>query len=71
MSRKPRHQGKPSTLKRPIAVAGRDEDAFLRLDPEWQRLCQVISEADLDDRSCWSEPIEGDPWAALTRSLNG
>jgi uncharacterized phage-associated protein len=52
-------------------VAAVNEDAFLRLGPEWQRLCQVISEADLDDRSRWSEPIDADPLAALTRALDG
>ena len=48
-----------------------DEDASLRLSPEWQDLRQRISEADLDDRSLWSEPINDDPLAAFTRALNG
>ena len=52
-----------------IATVGRD--AFLRLGPEWQSLCQRISEANLDDRSRWSEPINDDPLAAFRRALNG
>lgn len=45
MSRKPRHQGKPSTLKRPIAVAGREVfkepkalavTDSMRLTPAWR-----------------------------------
>jgi hypothetical protein len=39
-------------------------------DPAWQSLCERISEADLDDRSRWSEPINDDPLAAFTRALN-
>ena len=52
-----------------IATVG--PDAFLRLGSEWQSLCQKISEANLDDRSRWSEPINDDPVAALRRALNG
>jgi uncharacterized phage-associated protein len=48
-----------------------NEDAFLRLSPEWQSLCQRISEANLDDRSRWSEPVNDDPLAAFRRALNG
>jgi uncharacterized phage-associated protein len=52
-----------------IATVG--PDAFLHLGPEWQSLCQRISEANLDDRSRWSEPINDDPLAAFRRALNG
>jgi uncharacterized phage-associated protein len=51
-------------------AAAVDEDAFLRLNPEWQQLCERIGAADLDDRSSWSEPIEGDPLVAFTLALN-
>lgn len=48
-----------------------NEDAFLRLSPEWQELCQRIGEADLDDRTKWGEPIGADPAAYFARALNG
>jgi uncharacterized phage-associated protein len=48
-----------------------NEDAFLRLSPAWQSLCERISEEDLEDRSCWSEPINEDPLAAFKKVLNG
>ncbi|HKI05770.1 MAG TPA: Panacea domain-containing protein [Thermoanaerobaculia bacterium] len=51
-------------------IAAMNEDAFSRLNPEWQDLCQRISEADLDDRSRWSEPVNHDPLAVFTRALN-
>ena len=51
------------------ADAAVNEDAFLRLNPEWQELCQRISEADLDDRTKWSEPINSDPIAHFMRAL--
>ncbi len=47
-----------------------DEDAFLRLSPEWHRLCAKISAEDLDDRSRWSEPINDDPMGHFLRALN-
>jgi hypothetical protein len=50
--------------------AADDEDALLQLSSDWEDLRQRISEADLDDRSLWSEPINGDPLAAFTRALN-
>ncbi|HVR95690.1 MAG TPA: Panacea domain-containing protein [Thermoanaerobaculia bacterium] len=52
-------------------AAAMNEDAFLRLSPAWQSLCERISEQDLDDRSRWSEPIQEDPLAAFTKALNG
>jgi hypothetical protein len=52
-------------------IATVDPDAFPRLGPEWQSFCQKISEANLDDRSRWSEPINGDPVAAFRQALNG
>ena len=52
-------------------LAAINEDAFLRLSPAWQSLCERISEQDLDDRSRWSEPINDDPLTAFTRALNG
>lgn len=52
-------------------TAALNEDTFLRLGPEWQSLCEKISEANLDDRSRWSEPINDDPMAAFRRALNG
>jgi len=52
-------------------LAAVNEDAFLRLSPAWQSLCERISEQDLDDRSRWSEPVNDDPLAAFTRALNG
>jgi uncharacterized phage-associated protein len=48
-----------------------NEDAFLRLSPAWQSLCERISEENLDDRSRWSEPVNDDPVAAFRRVLNG
>jgi uncharacterized phage-associated protein len=53
------------------AAAAVNEDAFLRLGPEWQELCQRISEVDLGDRTKWSEPINADPMAHFMRALNG
>ncbi len=51
------------------ADAAVNQDAFLRLSPEWQDLCQRIRETDLDDRSQWSEPINADPIAHFLRAL--
>jgi uncharacterized phage-associated protein len=51
--------------------AALNEDTFLRLGPAWQSLCERISEANLEDRSRWSEPINDDPLAAFRRALNG
>ncbi len=48
-----------------------NQDTFLRLSPEWQSLCQRIGEANLEDRSRWSESIHDDPMAAFRRALNG
>jgi uncharacterized phage-associated protein len=53
------------------ANAAVNEEAFLRLSPEWQTLCERISEEDLDDRTKWSEPINSDPMAYLMRALDG
>ncbi len=47
-----------------------DEDAFLRLSPDWHRLCAKIGAEDLDDRSRWSEPINDDPMEHFLRALN-
>jgi uncharacterized phage-associated protein len=47
-----------------------DEEAYLRLDPQWQGLCESIRRANLDDRSKWSEPIERDPLAYFRRVMN-
>jgi uncharacterized phage-associated protein len=48
-----------------------DEDAYLRLSPGWQDLCERIATEDLDDRSRWSEPIQKNPKAHFRRLLNG
>jgi len=53
------------------ASAAVSEDAFLRLSPQWQELCERIGEANLDDRTKWSEAINADPLAHLMRALNG
>lgn len=53
------------------AGAAVNQDAFLRLSPSWQELCQRISEEDLDDRRKWSEPIDANPLAHFMRALNG
>jgi hypothetical protein len=53
------------------ASAAVSEETFLRLNPEWQSLCERISEKDLDDRTKWSEPINADPMAYFMRALNG
>ena len=47
-----------------------DEDAFLRLCPDWQRLCARINTEDLNDRTRWGEPINDDPMGHLLRALN-
>jgi len=41
----------------------------LRLNHEWQ-LWERISEADLDDRTKWSDPINTDPMAYFLQALN-
>ena len=46
------------------------EDAFLRLSPNWQRLCARIATENLDDRSRWGAPINDDPMAHFLRALN-
>lgn len=46
------------------------EDAFLRLSPDWQRLCARINTEDLNDRTRWGEPINDDPMGHLLRALN-
>ena len=48
-----------------------DEEAYLRLNPQWQGLCETIRRVDLDDRTKWSEPIENDPLAYFRRAMNG
>ena len=53
------------------ADAAVDEDAFLRLSPEWQDLCQRIGEENLEDRAKWGEPINADPLDHFRRALNG
>ncbi|HYX25640.1 MAG TPA: Panacea domain-containing protein [Thermoanaerobaculia bacterium] len=53
------------------ASAAVNEEAFLRLSPEWQNLGERISEQDLTDRTKWSEPINSDPMAYFMRALNG
>lgn len=53
------------------ASAAVTEETFLRLNPEWQNLCERISGVDLDDRTKWSEPINADPMAYFMRALNG
>jgi uncharacterized phage-associated protein len=47
-----------------------DEEAFLRLSPEWQSLCERIGNEDLLNRALWSEPINSDPMAHFLRALN-
>ena len=51
--------------------AAMDEDAYLRLSPDWQELCERIAGENLDDRSRWSEPIQENPKAHFRRALNG
>jgi uncharacterized phage-associated protein len=46
------------------------EDAFLRLSPDWQRLCARINSENLDDRTRWGAPINDDPMGHLLRALN-
>lgn len=48
-----------------------DDEAYLRLNPQWQGLCEAIRRVDLDDRTKWSEPIENDPLAYFRRAMNG
>jgi uncharacterized phage-associated protein len=48
-----------------------NEDAFLRLSPAWQDLCQRILEENLDDRTKWSEPINADPFSHFMQAVNG
>lgn len=50
--------------------ASLSEDAFQRLNPEWQRLYSRISADDLDDRSRWEGPINDDPMGHFLRALN-
>jgi uncharacterized phage-associated protein len=52
------------------APAGVDEDAWLRLDPHWQDLCETLASVNLDDRSLWSGPVQDDPLGHLRRALN-
>lgn len=46
-----------------------DEDAYLRLSPNWQRLCARMITEDLDDRSRWGAPINDDPMGHFLRAL--
>jgi uncharacterized phage-associated protein len=48
-----------------------NEEAFLRLNPAWQSLCERIGAENLDDRSRWSEPINADPMSHFRQLLNG
>lgn len=50
--------------------ASLDEDAYLRLSPNWQRLCARMITEDLDDRSRWGAPINDDPMGHFLRALN-
>ncbi len=50
--------------------ASLEEDAYLRLSPEWQRLYNRINAEDLDDRSRWGAPINDDPMGHFLRALN-
>jgi uncharacterized phage-associated protein len=52
---------------RPAAL---DDETFLRLSPDWQSLCERISNTDLTDRTRWSEPINGNPREHFRRLLN-
>ena len=47
-----------------------DEEAWLRLDPHWQDLCETLASVNLDDRSLWSGPVQDDPLGHLRRALN-
>lgn len=51
----------------PVAMG---EDAYERLSWGWQHVCALISKADLEDQSQWSEPIQDDPLAHFKRLLN-
>jgi hypothetical protein len=53
---------------RPAAL---EDETILRLSPDWQSLCERISNTDLTDRSRWSAPINDNPREHFRRMLNG
>lgn len=52
-------------------AAALNDETFLRLSPDWQSLCERISQTDLTDRSRWSAPINDNPRDHFRRLLNG